>query len=477
MKTITLFKNVAAIALLLTSSILFSQKKYTESFSVSDDVTVSVNTTHTNVIFETWNKNKVEVEAFVDGEKLSEEEKEEIFKNWKFEVLGNSNKVVVTSKGGNSWIAMPDLHGQENFNFNFVMPEMGDIPQIPHFRMPELPEGLLEDMGNFHFDYEAFEKDEEGYMKKFEAEMEKKLGKDFEKKMEAWGNKFALEWNEENGEEISKEWQEKMEAWGKNFEEKMEKWEATHGKKMEEWAARMEKEYGDGNGNFTKKVMTDPNGNKTIIIQGSRHNNKLFDGKANKTIIIKMPKGAKTDVNVRHGELKMADAYNIKATLNYSPFTANSIDGGQTLINAAYAPVIVNDWKNGTLMVKYVEDCRINSVQRIDMKSNSSDVNINILNGSATINGSHGNIVIGKITDDFKAITINLDTADLHFGKPVTAYNFLFDGKKSTLLYPKAMELDQSKQNGRVLVNGFNRSKNSGKSLTITANYSNIKFQ
>ncbi|QNJ96742.1 DUF4097 family beta strand repeat-containing protein [Constantimarinum furrinae] len=475
MKTITSFKSIVAIGLLLSTSVLFSQKKYSETFNVSGDVVVSVNTSHTNVIFETWNKNKVEVEAFVDGEKLSEKEKEEIFKEWKFEVLGNSNKVVVTSQGGNSWMGMPNFQGPDNFSF--VMPDIGEIPKMPHFKMPELPEGLLNDMGNFHFDYEAFEEDEEGYMKKFEAELEKKLGKDFEKKMEAWGNKFALEWSDENGEVISKEWQEKMEAWGKNFEKRMEKWEETHGKKMEEWAAKMEKEYGDGNGNFSKKVMTDPNGNKTIIIQGSRHNNKLFETKANKTIIIRMPKGAKTDVNVRHGELKMADAMNIKATLNYSPFTANSIDGGKTLINASYAPVIINDWKNGTLMVKYVEDCRINNVQRIDMKSNSSDVNINVLSGSATINGSHGDIFIGKITDDFKTITINLDTADLHFGKPVTAYNFNFNGKKSTLLYPKTMELDQSKDNGRVLVSGFNRSKNSGKTLTIVANYSNVKFQ
>ncbi|MEZ4858784.1 MAG: hypothetical protein R2781_08235 [Flavobacteriaceae bacterium] len=58
---------------------------------------VEVNTSYTNVIFETWNKDMVEVEAFVEGKDLSEKEKKEIFDHWKFDVLGNSKKVVITS--------------------------------------------------------------------------------------------------------------------------------------------------------------------------------------------------------------------------------------------------------------------------------------------------------------------------------------------------------------------------------------------
>ena len=39
---------------------------------------------------------------------------------------------------------------------------------------------------------------------------------------------------------------------------------------------------------------------------------KSSSTKAKKKIIIRMPKGTKTDINVRHGEVKMADVYNIK---------------------------------------------------------------------------------------------------------------------------------------------------------------------
>ena len=54
---------------------------------------VSVNTSHTNVVFETWNKDIVQVEAFIDDESLSAKEKEEIFKNWDLDVLGNSKRL------------------------------------------------------------------------------------------------------------------------------------------------------------------------------------------------------------------------------------------------------------------------------------------------------------------------------------------------------------------------------------------------
>ncbi|MEZ4858786.1 MAG: hypothetical protein R2781_08245 [Flavobacteriaceae bacterium] len=89
------------------------------------------------------------------------------------------------------------------------------------------------------------------------------------------------------------------------------------------WAKQFEENGGD----YSHKVIIDEDGNNNFIFKGKK--DMFFSGKANKTIIVRMPKGTKTGDNVRHGELKMANAYNIKATLNYSPLTANSIDGGK----------------------------------------------------------------------------------------------------------------------------------------------------
>ena len=113
MKTITIYRHSLFLWALLLTAFVSAQDRYKESFNASKDMTVSVNTSYANVIFETWNKDKVEVEAFVDGEGLSKEEKAEIFKNWKLDVLGNSKKVVITSNASHFGEGMVAFGGME----------------------------------------------------------------------------------------------------------------------------------------------------------------------------------------------------------------------------------------------------------------------------------------------------------------------------------------------------------------------------
>ncbi|MEL6812261.1 MAG: hypothetical protein AAFP76_13105 [Bacteroidota bacterium] len=151
--------KLTAVLLLLCASVMYAQSSK-ESFDVSGDVLVSVNTSHTNVVLETWNKDKVEVEAFIDDDKLSAQEKKEIFDAWNLDVLGNSKKVVITSNEGSLWGGiesmgslkalerlgeleslealkgmdalknlkdMPIIKGLEDMNWEFVVP---DVPEL-----------------------------------------------------------------------------------------------------------------------------------------------------------------------------------------------------------------------------------------------------------------------------------------------------------------------------------------------------------
>lgn len=546
MKTIISFRKMLLLCLVLSSGILFSQVQAIETFDASKDVIVEINTSHTNVVIETWNKDKVEVIARVDGADLSEAEKRKILDSWDYEVLGNSKKVVVTSNSHNVWQGMAGVHNMDalknlpkmpllkdfsfempEFNFDFKVPEVPELAKFPVWPFsgdqPNFKDGNAYNHydikhGNKHtFDKGEYKQNKQAYVdklnkkfnsnvsvrevdswleevdewsenvedvmeewgEKFGKEFGENFGADFELKMEKWGEEFGKHFGENYEKDMEKwgaDFGKRMEEFGKQFEEKygkdMEKWGEEYGKQMEEWA----KQFEDQGGNYSKQVMTDPYGNKSIIIQGSGKGD-YKQVKANKTIIIKMPKGAKTDVNVRYGELKMADAFNIKATLNYSPFTANSIDGGKTLINASYAPVVVNNWNNGTLFLKYIDDCRLNTVNRIDLESTSSNVIINVVNDVAVLSGSFGDIRVKKVSDNFKTVQLNLDNTDAFIAIPNTAFNFNFNGKKSTLLYPKSLQLSQDKQNGRVLVSGFNKNRNSGNNFTINAHYSNLKLQ
>jgi hypothetical protein len=471
MKNLKLYNRSTIVVLLLVSAFGYSQKKYVESFNVNDNVEVSVNTSFTNVIFETWNKNKVEVEAFIEGDKLSESEKEQQMKNWKLDVTGNSKKVSINSNVSNQSFAMTDMPSMD-----FIGPLMEDmvLPMIQNIKVPPLPEELLENIGNIQFDYEAFKKDEKGYMKKFEAQMDKKFGKDFEKRMEEWGKSFENSWDEKRADSIGDAYGKKMEAWGENFGKRMEAWGEEYGSKMEAWANELEKNIEKDGGNYSKTVTKSPNGT-SIIIQANGSN--ATSSNAKRTIIIRMPKNAKTDVNIRHGVLKMADANNVKANLNYTPFTANSIDGGQSLINAAYAPVTVTVWKQGVLNVKFVDNCSIENVQNINLQANSSDVRIGNITNQAFLSGSFGDLRIDKVADSFETLDIRLENTDARVKVPVGAFSFYFTGNKSTLKYPKSLQLKESKSADRVLVKGFNQNNSTNKTITINSNYSNVSLQ
>lgn len=488
MKTLTVLKyRLAAVFAVLAVATGFSQEKFVESFDAGDDMVVTVNTDYTNVIFETWNKDRVEVEAFVEGDNLTKEQKEKLFEAWDLNVLGNSKSVVISSNARGNWNRDNSITSLESLgSLDFLGPLLENTLVPVLSATPELTETVLRGVSNVDFDYDEFKKDEEGYMKRFEKRMEKNFGKDFERDMEAWGKKLEKEYAERFG----PEWEAEMEAWGEKFGKSMEAWGEQFSEDMEGWGENFGKDFGkqmeemgrilernmsgENESSYSKTVTVDENGNTRTVIK--------TDGKkrmpaAKKTIIVRMPKNTKTEIKVRHGEIKMADAFNVKATLNHTPFSAERIDGGQTLINASYAPVIVKDWKFGTLYVKFVDVCNINSVESIQLNANSSDVRVGRVGKEAFLTGSFGALVIGTISDDFKQLEIVLKNTDASITLPKSSFSFLFNGKKSTLKYPKSLELEANKQNDRVLVKGFNRAENKSRNFLINADYSNLVLQ
>ncbi|MDN3724681.1 hypothetical protein QRD02_09815 [Aequorivita sp. SDUM287046] len=472
MKTLKSYKPKATLLLLLMiGTIGYSQQNYVESFNVADNVEVTVNTSFTDIVFETWNKNKVEVEAYIEGEKLSEKEKQNLMKNWNLDITGNSKEVSINSNFENEGFAMPNMP-----QMDFIGPLMDNMvmPMMQNIQVPPLPPELLENIGSIQFDYEAFQKDEEAYMKKFEAQIDKKFNKDFQKRMDEWSKNFESSWDARRTDSIGEAYGKEMEAWGENFGKRMEAWGEEYGKKMEAWAKEIEKNYEKDGENYTKTVTKSPHGT-SIVIKGNRTTTSA--GNAKKTIIIRMPKNAKTNVNIRHGSLKMADANNLKAKLDYTPFKANSIDGGQTLISASYGPVNINTWKQGSLHVKFVDNCSVGTVQNINLQANSSDVRIGNITNQAFLSGSFGDLSIAKISDTFETIDIRLENTDAVVKVPVGAFLFYFTGKKSTLKYPKSLQLNESKNADRVFLKGYNQNKTSGKTITINSNYSNVSLQ
>lgn len=491
--------------LMLSTTVTFGQVKEKKTFNVDSDVEIEINSSYVDFVFETWNKDKVEITAELIGDDLSKDEAKELLEAWQFEVDADSDQITINS-GTNfaldwdsdamkslekleSLEALKSLESLGDLNINLEglekLEELGPMlegmlgPMIANMSSNPLPPDFLEGLEGLEFDYDAYEKDKEGYMEEWEAELEERFGEDFEIKMEAWGEDYAEKW-EAWGEEFGEEWAEKFEAWGEEFGEEfgekfaedMEKWAESFGEDMEEWGEKFGKDMEKWAEEFEAEIekMEDENGNSIFIMKDGGVDFK----RAKRVIKIKMPKDAELDLNVRHGEVKLGAVNNIKADLNYATFIANTVDGGETSINVSYAPIFVKHWKNGSLGANYVDTCVLNRADNINMEANSSNVTFGVLGKDAMLNGSYGALVINNFGSDFESVALNLDNTDANLFLPDYALDIFFNGKKSSIQLPNDVTASSNEMSGNTMLKGWHLDANSNKLINITAAYSNI---
>jgi hypothetical protein len=523
MKTIQTKLIILLLLGTLSTSAQQKLQKIEQTIKTTKDVTINLNTSHTNIVIDTWNKDNVEIEAYIEGEKLSKEELEKALKDWDITVSGSGSEVTIQSKGSkNSWTEGYDLSSLDAIkDLKFEMAELPELPELPEMpelpelaqfpnapqmpKMPELPE-LPQGIGAVNFDYEAYKKEGEAYLEKWSKDYEAKYGKDFKDKMKAWGKKFGEtdyeayskdmeKWGEAFGKKFGKDYEKKMEEWGKAFEEN---WGKDYQKKMEAWGERFEKQMEERQQAMQdrKAAMKDREAamrdrqeaheagakerqeamrDRAEAIKERREAiERSIESKVNtkvkRKIIIRMPKKAKLNMNVRHGELKFASVItNLKADISHSALIANSIDGSQTSINVSYSPVLITNWMMGELKLNYVEKAQIETVDRLVLSSNSSNVSINNLTGNAVVDGSFGELDINKIAETFSNLNLVLENSEALLILPKTAFNLQYKGNRSKLKHPKNKTSTTSSFSTGDLM--------SGKTIVINAKFSNIVMQ
>ncbi|MCB4809394.1 hypothetical protein LG651_14150 [Tamlana sp. 62-3] len=494
----------------ITGSVVAQQKltKVSQSIKVDNDVVVDLNTSNTNIVIDTWNKRTVEIEAFIEGEKVSKNELESVLDAWGVDVDASSKKVNINARGGKaSKVIYISKNNDEDDMVNALlhelqfeladlpemilsMPVVPEIPPVPPMPvMPELPE-LPENSDAFVFDYDTYKKEGDKYLEKYSKRFEKVYGDDYAKKMEAWGEKFGKEWGEKYGKEMeewgkaleekfeSSDFEEKMEAWGEKFGEQfgkqMEAWGERFAASLEANASRLEASKAREEANKARieaqklraKERAKLAEKRRLLIEETVEHKS--NSKIKKTIIIKMPKDAKLKVNVKHGEIQFASSVdNLEANLAYTKFTANSINGTHTSINASYSPVIVNNWNLGELNLNYTEDVHLKNVNNLVLNAISSNVNIENLTGAAMVDGNIGNLNILNIADTFSNLNIIIQNTDAIIALPKAACNFQYKGTRSKFSHPEKVTNDNS-------ASFSNGSLASGKNIMINAKYCNV---
>ncbi len=482
-----LFKRIA-LALCLISIGTYGQKQtksYKENFMVTETTLLDINTSNADIEFETWDKPQIQVEATIVVEGVSDSEAENYFKNSGLQIIGNSKKVTVSTGSENgfhfangfdhgkdfqiAFSEMPIMH-LDSLSFAFdVITEMPELMEAPP--MPPMPP--------MEFDYKAFEKDGEKYLKKWQKEFSKGFNKDYEKKMEEWSARMEAKRSEmEEKRELMRE--KRMEAQEKLIEQRAELRaqqadqraqlaEARQARNEAMEAVRAKRASSWGFYGHNDSLWGGPN----MFYFSTDGENKNY--KVKKTIKIKMPKSTKIQMNVRHGEVKLAgNTKNLNAKLSYASLVAATIDGDATIINASYSPVTVQKWNYGQLQANYSELVDLKEVLNLRLSAISSDVVIDNLLKSAYIKNEFGPIRINAISNDFKELDVSMKNGDLDCALPTAAFTIYVQGTSSRFTKAKGFKLEETKNLNSFVQKGYNISNNSNKSITINSEYSNI---
>lgn len=448
------------------------KKTFSESFDVAADAVLDINTSHADIEFETWNKNKVVIEATITIEGASEEEANDYFENGGFEIMGNSSRITVSTGNHNSWsvqafdtmgdwdIELPEIPEFESFDFDFDFADVEDLPQ-----MPPIP--------NPNFDHEAFKKDGEKYLKKWQKGFQKDFGEPYQQRMEEWHRKMEGKQHEMQ-EQREKMHEKMMEAHGERMEKQVEervqraqKRVEAHQRRMADHQARLAQR------NVSRATIhSKPN----TFYFNSEGKNRNF--KVKKTIKIKMPKSTKIKMNVRHGEVKLAEnTNNIEATLSHASLLAATIDGDKTMVMASYSPVSVEKWNYGQLQTDYSENVDLKEVLNLRLNANSSEVTIENLSKTAFIKNSFGPLLINAVSRDFETLDVSLEHAEIICDLPETPFTVYVNGKESKFTGPVELALHKTNDFGRVVLEGYNGNKDSGKSIIINSSYSEVVLE
>ena len=449
-----------------------NEKTFKEAFDVIDGAVLEVNTSYADITFETWNKNVVQIEATIELEGASDKEAQEYFENSGFDIMGNSQKVYVSTGDNDSWafdttVNMEDLHIEipvipemESFDFEIDLSDIDDLPVMPPVPSP-------------NFDYKAFKKDGEKYMKEWQKNFQKDFGEEYQKRMEEWQEKMEIKRNEMRlGQEQAHE--RRKEAHVARVEELAKKKVESAQKRVEALQMRMQ----DHQARVAQRVAARsavahrPN----VFYMNTKGEHKNY--KVKKTIKVKMPKSTKIIMNIRHGEVKLAqNTANIDATLTYASLLAATIDGDETVVTASYSPISVEKWNYGQLQTDYSEDVNLKEVMNLRLNATSSEVTIENLTNTAFIKNSFGPVHINKISNDFETLDASVQNGELFFKIPESAFKIYVTETESHFIVPPNLIMHKTNNHGSVVHKGFNRNEDSNKSMVINAQYSDVVLE
>ncbi|WP_228235453.1 hypothetical protein [Allomuricauda sp. M10] len=465
-----LFSGLLAVLAGFTCHAQEKSKTYKETYNVDKETELNINTSYADIEFVTWDKDQVEITATIELDGVPEEDAKSFLNKDLVKIMGNSKEIEVSTEGTGPYaydfrsidVNIPEIPSVAHILESMEIPEMPEIAVLPELAiMPPMPP-----IPNIEFDYDAYKKDRDKYMKEWKDKFDKNFDKDYKKHFEEWSKQM---------EEMSKVREEQMEEMKKQREEMRADRERMRQEMREELQAQHEElrnqreEVRRQQLEETRAMRVSPN----VFYFSSDGKNKEY--KVKKHIIIKMPKYLKLNLNVRHGEVKLAaNTRNINASLSYASLLASTIDGDKTEIRASYTPVVVQRWNYGTLRTNYSDDVSLKEVKELKLNSVSSNVVIGKLTSRALVTNNFGNLSINSVSDGFNTLDISVENGELDCKLPAAPFAISVNETTSGFTYPQALKLESTKSKGANVYKGYHINNTDGKSIKISSKYSEV---
>lgn len=310
------------VLILLVVQVSAQKKDFKEEFKVNSDVVIDINTRHADIEIETWNRDKVVVEAYmmVDGEEVTEQMRNNFYKKWDFNAVGNSSKVKIKSRT-NSFIDVNTFNfDSPNYEFyigdledfslgsldildsiDFITPdEVIMIPDV-EFQMPPMPPLPPLPPLPSEFDFEKYQKDK-SYLKKWKEENKETIGKNAKVIV---GNSSISIKSDDTDITMLKE----KEKYHKEIEKARKLYEKEREKARKAYKEASEK-LKKNQKVFYKKHKEEYKENMKKYVQERKEIQDLLKKrsklKVKRVIKIKAPKNAKFNMDVKYGALSFA---------------------------------------------------------------------------------------------------------------------------------------------------------------------------
>ncbi len=437
---IKIFKHRFVFGLLFTIGLLSATgqnktEKYSNNFITSSASEIELDAIYTDIIFTSWDKDVVSVKAYLQGPQLTQEQVTEQLNIWDFQVAQLGNVLSISSKATpkvRTVSTQYNFSGQADNQDVSAMVRTVLAPTLKNVQNNPMPQALKDHLKDLNFDFTAYNQLGETYMK-------------------IWENRFAQNINKETTLELKK--------WSQNATSNLI--QVSKVKEDEQIVTVSQKPQNTAR-NYQVSFIT------TEVIPEVV--------KVSKVLEVFVPKNSNLKFKTRYGSINVANELNnVKAIVQYSPFKAEKISGENTTLAISFAPVLINTWESGQLALEYVKKSKINSIDTIELLSNSSKTQINNLLGSARIESLFGVIDVLKMGDNFSQLSLMSNNSDLAFSIPKSAFNFAYNGNYSRIQIPEdRLSIKGIENNGSQMLHGYSLSRNTENEIQMSVTNTSV---